>query len=479
MLPARRLATWCFSVSCLLLAALPTQTHAQGAVIVSSEVDLHSSSRYEVFGSGPDRTILYRDEPGKVYLDAYDSDMKLDWSRELDLDKVRPQPIGALVHEEEVVVLYTYRKNRGLHLKLHRYGERGNLSDSLTVLTLDGELLTPNWLLRVDENSEFAVLVNRRDSRTYNFIHLEVSTGRVLSTKVVKVDDRESGAQYDDEVYVDERGAAYFWSQRNNRASKLDEHAVLVTRVGVDGTVQTLTIKLPETLVYDLQLGVDEANGRVVLAGYYTDDSDEAHGLMVLSTPYAMTEDVMAYSVPFDAKVITSVDQKDRDPEGVRDIEVTDLIFRRDGSALIVGEQRRETLRTVGGRTGYFGGSLKTDYLYEDVVLAAVGPDGQNLWQEVLPKKQFSQDDGAAFSGYFLAATPRRVHVIYNDEVRNGGTVSEFSITGTGSIDRHSLMNTEYRDLWLRQAAAVQTGPSTVVIPSERRGRLKLVRVQF
>ena len=448
-------------------------------VVASQEIALDNDTRYELFSLGDGHTVLYRDEPGSVTLDAFGPNLEVAWSRDLNLDKARPKPIGAVVAEGVVNVFYTFRRDRELKLKLHRYSERGNLSDSLVVTELAGDFLTPNWTLAPSDNGEVAILWSQRDSDTYLFIGVEVSTGRVLYRRVVEVEFGPLVGKGVGEIYVDAVGTAYLWLQENNRRSRIEDHRVKLIQVRPDGTVTSVTVALPETLVYGLRIAADDLNGRVALAGYYAEDPDAAAGALLLSLPYSMQGQARVVKVPFREDLLAAMTQKNRTPTGIKDLEVLDVQYRRDGSAVLIGEQRKETLRTTGGRSGYFGGTLKTDYLYEDIVIAAVSPDGVDLWQEALPKKQFSQDDGGAYSGYLVADSEEALHLVYNDEVRSGGTVSEYTITGTGAIERHSLMNTEYQDLWLRHRAGVQVDADTVVIPSERRNRLRLVRVEF
>ena len=478
---ARRLSPTCRRLSVLCLALLATGVAQAQRVVVSQEVTLDDDNRYELF-AGPDAScILYRDDNKGIELEAYGPDMTRLWQRELTLDKGRPSPIGALVADGEVVVFYTYRKDRGVYLKMHRYSGTGNLTDSLTVTKLEGEFLTQAYRLDYDADGRYAVFTHQRDARRWLAIGVEVATGRLLYAESVALE--ASPTIYPDEVsepYVGPRGGLYLWTQRDNRRSRLESHAVTVVRVNVDGSVERLTISLPELLIYALRIGVDEANERVTLAGYYADDPDEAAGVVAISVPYELQGDARVIRSPFSAALVASVDPKDRRPEGIPDLTALDLIFRRDGAVLVVGEQRRATIRTVGGRGGTFGTTMKTDYLYEDIVLSVVGTaDGAGDWHEVLPKKQFSQDDGGAFSGYSRALTPSALRLIYNDEVRSGGTVSAYTLNGVGVIERQSVMNTEYQDLWLRHEAGIQLSGAEMVIPSERRNRLRLVRLTF
>ena len=449
------------------------------SVTASQEIAVSADSRYELFAGSGNQVVLYRDEPGKVLLDAFGTNMELVWSRELDLDKNRPTPIGALVSNGEVDVFYTYRKDRSIFLKLHRYSDRGNLSDSLTIVELKDEFLTSGWNLITDENSKYAVIWHQRDVETFLVMSVELATGRLMYQKVLKIDFGSALTRDIRNFSVDHKGAVYLWIQENNRRSRLDEHALQLVRINLNGDLETALLDLSGVLIYDLELGFDELNDKVVLAGYFAEDPDEAAGMILLSLPYSLEGEMTLIKNKFRDVLLTAVDQKSREPKGIRDLDALDIFFLRDGTVLLIGEQRKQTIRTVGTRSGYFGSSIKTDYLYEDIVLSAISPSGVSAWEESLPKKQFSQDDGAAFSGYFVASSPSSLNLIYNDEVRRGGTVSEYSINGYGKIQRSSLMNTEYQDLWLRLEAGVQLDGQTVVIPSERRNRLKLVRIQF
>ena len=462
-----------------LLAALPCLAHAQG-VIASQEISLANDSRYELFAGPGGQTILYRDGPSGVELSGFNARMEEVWSREPTLDRGRPNPLGAVMPPTgELTVFYTHRRDRKLFLKLHRYSERGNLSDSLTVTELDGDFTSGTYDVYADETGRFAVLSHRRDGNAFALIGIEVGSGRVLYRQILELNEDGGAFREERAPLIDRQGAFYLWSQDDNRRSRLDDHEVQIVRVNAAGGVTRAVVKLPETLVYDAEIAVDARNATIVLAGYYAVDPDEAAGALVITLPYSLEGQSTAFTAPFSPALLASVDQRGRSPEGIRDLDALDVLFRRDGTVVILGEQRKRTVRTVGGRTGYFGGALKTDYLYEDIVLCAVSPAGDMLWQEVLPKKQFSQDDGGAFSSYFLATTPRALRLVYNDEVRSGGTVSAYTLDGRGELQRRSLMNTEYQDLWLRHEAGIQADASTVVIPSERRNRLRLVRVRF
>jgi len=448
-------------------------------VVVSQDIELRSDSRYELFAGAEGQVILYQDDPSKVLLNAFGPTLEEEWSRELILDKSRPNPLGAIVTEGEINVFYIYRKDRSLQLKMQRYSGRGNMTDSMTIMELKDDFASPNYLLQTDAKNKYAILSMQRDVNTFVLIGIEVATGRVLYQQKIDLSAESFVMRDFSEVYVDDFGGAYLWSQENNRRSRLDEHVVRIVRIDINGRYSSVTIAMPELLLYDFQIKTDALNRRVVGVGYYSLNPDEAAGVLLVQLPYDLQGTAEIATAAFPQSVVDAVDPRNKKAAGIPYVEALDVVFRRNGGVLLIGEQRKRTVRTVGGRSGYFGGTIKTDYLYEDIILSSISTDSLFSWHEVLPKKQFSQDDNAAFSSYFLATTPRQLRLIYNDEVRSGGTVSQYSINGIGGIDRSSLMNTEYQDLWLRHEAGVQITANSIVIPSERRNKLRLVKVLF
>ncbi|MEM1220739.1 MAG: hypothetical protein AAGH79_17595, partial [Bacteroidota bacterium] len=99
--------------------------------------------------------------------------------------------------------------------------------------------------------------------------------------------------------------------------------------------------------------------------------------------------------------------------------------------------------------------------------------------ESILYKRQYSQDDDAVFSSYLLLKTPTALRMLYNDEIKYENTVFEYEINGSGEVDRNAVLNTESQQLQLRIKDGIQVGANEVLIPSERKNRLKLVRVQF
>ncbi|MBK9994288.1 MAG: hypothetical protein IPP01_09970 [Saprospiraceae bacterium] len=120
-----------------------------------------------------------------------------------------------------------------------------------------------------------------------------------------------------------------------------------------------------------------------------------------------------------------------------------------------------------------------TDYYYEDILAINFSADQNIAWQKVLHKKQFSQDDDGLFSSFFVLSTSDYLRIIFNDEIKNESTVSEYILLPTGEYLRKSILNTTSQNLYLRIKDAVQINANTLLVPSESNGKMNLVRISF
>ena len=156
--------------------------------------------------------------------------------------------------------------------------------------------------------------------------------------------------------------------------------------------------------------------------------------------------------------------------------------LRQDGGFIFFAESQREYTRRTSYQSTYGRGEGLLgwmDHFFEDVVAISVHPDGKEHWRRVLFKKQFSQDDAAIFSSYFLMKTPSRLKLVFNDEIKNNNTVSEYILDPLGRFNRNSLLSTDYQNLKIRFADAIQISSNEFLAPSEKNRKLSLVKITY
>ena len=237
----------------------------------------------------------------------------------------------------------------------------------------------------------------------------------------------------------------------------------------------------------DLLIDFDERNKKVALAGFVsTGDETKSTGYFAFTIrpdeiPIEAEILVNNYSREFLAEVSGKKIGKVKE---LSDFQLRDLVIRNDGGVIIFCElvktfTRRNQVNSPGQVGEFFPMRGFVDYYHEDLILIANHADGKEHWKKLLFKKQFSQDDNANYSSYFLFKTPSRLKLIYNDEIKNNNTVSEYVLDPIGNFERKSVLSTEYQNLKLRFRDAIQLGPSSIIVPSEKSWKINLVKIDY
>jgi len=244
-----------------------------------------------------------------------------------------------------------------------------------------------------------------------------------------------------------------------------------------------MTISMESKLSFDVVFSYDNLNQNLVAGGLYSiKNLNRANGYfsMIVSTSNPKNHNLKF--VPFDDDFVSDLEGKRiKENKGINDVEIREVVFRRDGGMLLIYEMTKLYERRLNSsrNTGGVGLSYTVDYYYDNLFIISVHPDGDTHWKNILHKKQYSQDDGASYSSYFLLKTPMNLRLLFNDEIRHENTVSEYVLTGKGELDRNSVFSTENQDIRLQFTNAMQIASNELLVPSVRRNQLRLVRVTY
>jgi hypothetical protein len=235
-------------------------------------------------------------------------------------------------------------------------------------------------------------------------------------------------------------------------------------------------------LSFDAYFSYDDLNKKLVAAGFYSEkDLTKATGFFYLNVdPRFPAQQTLKFNKFTQETMMGLLGKKGKRAKGIQEIGVQEVVLRRDGGVILVGERKRMFERGGTSRNYVDGLSrFMVDYYFDDLLITSIHPSGEVHWKTILHKKQYSQDDNGIYSSYFLFKTASNLRFLFNDEIRYENTVSEYILNGLGKYDRNSLLSTANLDLRLRFRDAIQTGSNALIVPSERRNRLKLVKMEF
>ncbi|MCB0634513.1 MAG: hypothetical protein R2824_36120 [Saprospiraceae bacterium] len=466
---------WC------LFLILPFTLYSQD-ILVSEDMPLRNDVSYELIGELRGNILLYHNRNTEHEIQCFDPKMHLDWSKELEFERKTAKTLGLITHDDHFYILYHYRKKGNTLLKVHKYDAGANLKDSTLVFDYGFLFFTPDFeIVRSEDRSKVLIFFIEKQS-IMRAVSFDLNTMKLLWEKSI-TPDKFNYSEDDVQLLVDNKGNMQIIIGKHNFRSRRRDHFYEVhSYYGDTDEHRIFQVPFGNMLTYDAYFTYDDLNDRMVAAGFYAEkDLGRATGLFYLNVDPRHPDQRTLNFQKFDTKTLTGMlGKKGKRAKGLREISVQEVVLRRDGGAILIGERNRMYERGGTTRT-YIDGlnNFMVDYYFDELMIASIHPTGELHWNTILHKKQYSQDDNAAYSSYFLFKTPSSLRFLFNDEISYENTVSEYILNGLGDFDRNSLLNTAHLELRLRFRDAVQTASNTLIVPSERRNRLKLVKMEF
>lgn len=454
---------------------------------VSDELVMRSDTKYDLIGKLGGQVLLLQDRDTKHLLTAFDRNMHQAWEKELELRGRSIRVLTTVAKQDGTGfhLVYLFRKGGHNYLQLDEYNPAGNLRDSVTVLDFGVFSTSPEeTIYHSDDETKLLLLVTEQQNKA-RCLGLDLTNMSLLFDHEV---EPEKFFFNDDfmQAEITNEGEMFFVIERDNFKSKRKEHEYEVHTLTTDLNFAKFIVPMGDSLTYDIVFRYDNKNKRLTAGGLYTTkDFTQADGYFWINIDPANPSVARPDFNPFPLVLVRNIEGKkfNKKSPGIEELSVRDLVLRQDGGALIITERNRQLERSSNAsRTqviNTFGVRPLVDYHYDELIVFSVHPDGRAHWSNILHKKQYSQDDGGVYSGFFLLENPRSLRFLFNDEIRFENTVSEYVVNGRGEFDRNSLFNTRDLDLQLRFRDGVQVAANEMILPSEHRNRLRLVKVTY
>jgi hypothetical protein len=452
-------------------------------VTVSDELNLKTEFVYDVLGKYQNDILLVRDGINEFDVQSFDKDMFMSWSVEEKLDSRRSRIVDIVPRELGFNVVYSDEWKDTLIVKSRYYDRRARLQFSDTIAIYKKGLIRPKFRFVKSEDRNKFLMMEVENERIISAFAFDFEERRVLWQSQFDFADINFREDYRKTIMTND-GRMFIIFEKDNFRFRKEKHSIEVFRFDQHrNQFDLVSFPMPEFTTYDAFFKFDNLNRRLTLVGLYSDrNTGTTDGIFHITVNADDLNDHTVSTVSYNDELLADFHGKfSPKRESLQNLDVQDLIFREDGGILLIVEENKEYERlSYGSRRDYYGSTrFSVDYYYEDIILISIHPDGNSHWQKLLPKRQYSNDDDAVFSSYFLFKNPAHLRILYNDEIRNENTVSEYILNGSGDITRRSLMSTDNQKLKLQIKNAVQVSAQELVIPSVRGKRLKLVRLKY
>ena len=473
----------------LLLSATSLGTRARAQVLtVSEEMALRSDTRYHLLGKLGGQVLLLQDRDTKHLLTAFGRNMNQTWEKELELRGRNIRVLESVAQQDGTGfnLLYLYREGGRNHLQLDRYNPAGNLADSTTLVDFGMFLNNPDDRIVLSQDESKALVMITENQSRIRCLGIDLNALELQFDVLLEPEKFFFGEDFL-QAEISNDGDMYFIIERDNFKSRRKEHRYEIHHIeAATKQLSNFDIGFGDSLTYDVYFQFDNRNDRLTGAGLYsTRDLMRSDGYFFVTTPPRPTAPVRPTFHRFPVTLVQNIEGKQfrkKNPT-VDQISVRDVVLRRDGGLVLITErnrqlQRRSSAAQMQVLNSYSGRPL-VDHHYNEIVAFGIHPDGRSHWSNIMHKKQYSQDDGGVYSSFFLMESPSNLRFLFNDEIRFENTVSEYVMNGRGEFDRNSLFNTRDLNLRLRFRDGVQVAANELVLPSEHRNKLRLVKMTY
>lgn len=465
----------------LSVVLLHAQLSAQ-VVAVSEEMNMLKDVDYDIMGKYGDKVLMARISENEVDVQAFDNNLYNSWTRPLKFDSKKIFINTVLPSDDSFNVFYTDIQKDSIYLFMKQFNSEARPVDSVLIKSYPREGNPPRFKVTPSENNKLAAIHHMLPENQLEVLFFNIEERTMLADHLYDVSEFDFRRDFRT-MFLSNLGELFIILDNTPNSGRRMDQMLSVIKSGVNLSIpQVIDFPVVEYTIYNMIYRFDNLNQQVVGVGLFTEKTDiESVGVVRFATSTDFSQRPQLSYIPYEQQLIQDFKAGRRSRnEALPNLIIQDAILRVDGGIILLAEERKEYERSLyQGRRDFYSMRFAVDYYYEDLVLIAIHPDGSGHWQKLLQKKQYSFDDDALYSSFFVFKNPSSVRLLYNDEIKNENTVSEYILTGGGKHERRSVLSTNRQDLKLQIRNSLQISSGEVIIPSIKRNKLKLVKVSY
>ncbi len=468
----------------LFLFLLPLFVNGQD-VAFSDDYTIRHDVAYYLIDDMEGSFVLFRDIPKERKIHVMNDQMMNTGEVPIEFEFKNPKILDVVkARDKQFSVIYSAKKKGRRYLRIENFDKFGVLRDSMTINQSSNMFEAMNFQIEKSEDESMVLIYNIKYDRTIEACLVDIKNLEVLWSQTFDDLDIKQMFQIKQFVVGNDGSFCLALLKDNSNLSREKTRFELLTYNRATNKLDLLKLPMDNRLVATSIFKYDVLNNTLLGAGLFSEKNTiKAKGTFFIRIPIDNPQNHTLSFIPFTEDFIKEYLRKKNIGlnAGIHATEIQDLVLRKDGGILLIGEKIESKLRSGINIPVSFDNEdqVKADFYYDQIFISAIHPDGKEHWTKIFQKKQYSFDDGAIYSSFFLFVAKRGLHLLFNDEIRNHSTISDFTIKGNGEYKRRAIFNTYGVDIKLRVRDALQTSANEIIIPSQYRNKLRMVKFSF
>lgn len=465
-----------------LLASI-TGVFAQ-QIAVSDEIVIYPDYEYDLLGQLDDRVIVAKLKPKDISFISLDTDLSIVSTKEVAFSEKRAKILTVFKRQNEVDVYYTFRDKDSIRLCSRTYNSAIELLQKDTIQSFKERPLGLKFVMKTSNDENKMVFRVQYLNKIYRMLSYDRAQHKLLSDINLDVERLRLDEQYRKTI-ITNSGQIFLAFQDEQRflGNNKNQFRLYQIKPGIS-EVEKINISLQDTVYSETEFFYNEMSKHFYIVGFYSDRFDAApQGIFSMQLKDVNQGEIGHSIFPFNEEFLSSFYQDNRKrSDHIEATKVVEGFPLSDGGFLLFAEKTRRTNRIrnyhsrVGGRSNY---TPPIEYNFDEIIVFSVDAKGAPSWQVILPKKQFSSDDFGRYSSFFIFENTNHLRLLYNDEIKNENTVSEYVLLPSGTHIRNNVLSTDNLNMKLQIRFAVQQDARTIYIPSVKGNELKVLKIIY
>lgn len=437
-------------------------------------------NEFAIVGRTDHKNITYRTEAEVHYLDLFSDSMTPVAVVEMDFIPKNAQALKFFTTPQQIVVLYQYARSGVQYAMMARMDTDGRLQQQplkLDSLKSNSRLFSKNdapFDYTIADNKNYFSLSGRflEGKQEYLNVKLFQADGKFLGSKDIVL----SAAKpvYPQQFLLSNKGTLFFTSHLPAQKDVRSDFADIYIVDFKEDKFTRHPVPLNGTWIEQLYVQADQETDAVDYTAFYAagkknNTEGVIYGKVFMEEDKAPTFKQNKFSAAFLARVSTRSKKKI-----FENFDIRNVIVKRDGGILVVAENYYITTRTsvpaAGFYSSYYGMSpsrVITEYNYGDILMINFDAGGNMLWDNIIRKSQYSQEDQGLFSSYAFMNTGKYLVFVYNDYTYNKNSLTVAAVDNQGQTNyKHVKISDKPYD-WVPKYA-LQTSSLSLLIPCFR-----------
>ncbi|MEZ5007273.1 MAG: hypothetical protein R2728_01795 [Chitinophagales bacterium] len=450
---------------------------------------------YEVLGTNSIGTIVHYYSKGHNKLQVFNSKLRPFNEVDLEFDERGSQIEKILLTKDLILVFYTVLERNYEYLKVKRINYRldalkeGVLLDSVqrgAINSYEGYFVKPSL-----NNEHFvAFTYDQKPNRMEVHYVLMDKLLKPLKTGDLYTDDKTNLTLESVKVnnYGDLLVVVGHLNKRTSDEEDFSFKSFTVNYISGDNFETSISNITDETYLYkDLVTNWDESNRNAILVGTYQKIKDR-EDIGVFYTAVKNADQIIKYNkVAFKEDDFAGTNSPYRRWNDNAEIQIPKRIIpRSDGGFIYIleAEYHNYQVITTAPNTNTYSfypdyGNYYDENFYYDLMVVSVNPDGSIDWRSNMPKSQETENDLGRYSSYLYHGANNVSKLLFVDDIYGNGNLTEFNFNPNGVWNKQVILNSYRDDLLLVAKKGKQVSGNEVVIPSEKKNRLRLVKITY